>query len=57
MISVIGWCGMEVSAGGSRLGVLQRSGTEPRGMISEVGRNGHVWRAGGSEVGGGGERS
>ena len=48
---------MEVSAGGSRLGVLQRSGTEPRGMISGVGGNGHVWRAGGSEVGGGGERS
>ena len=57
MISVIGWCGMEVSAGGSRLGVLQSSGIEPRGVIRRVGGNGHVWRVEGSEVGGGGERS
>ena len=51
------WCGMDVSAGGSRLGVLHSPWREPRCMISRVGRNGHAWRGERSEVGGGGERS
>ena len=46
-----------MSAGGSRLGGLHSPGTEPKGMISEVDRNGHAWRGERSEVGGGGERS
>ena len=48
---------MGVSAGGSRLGVLHSPGTDPKGMIRGVGRNGHAWRGERSEVGDGGERS
>ena len=48
---------MEVSAGGSRLGVLHRSGREPRGMISVIVRNGHAERGEGSGFGGSGGRS
>ena len=42
---------MGVSAGGSRLGVLDSIWAEPSGVIMAFGRNGHAERQGGSTVG------